>query len=137
MTPPDAPAAEAPRKGLRRRTKFILYFVVLPILVFIFYVFSALNWSYSDGYRAGILQKFSKKGFICKTWEGEVQQSVVTGVAPVFWQFSVRNDAVATQLGGMVGQKVNLHYREHIGLPTSCWAETTYFVDSVSVVKDE
>jgi hypothetical protein len=55
----------------------------------------------------------------------------------VFWQFSVRNEAAATQLGTMVGQKVNLHYREHIGLPTSCWGETTYFVDSVAAVKDE
>jgi hypothetical protein len=93
-----------------------------------------LWWSYSDGDRAGVLQKFSKRGWICKTWEGEIAMYVVGGVAPQIWEFSVRDDAVAAQLQAAVGQQVRLHYSEHRGLPTNCFGETDYFVNRVEVV---
>ena len=137
MTSPEA-AAPPPRKGFKRKTKFMLWMIlIVPILLIILYTWSTLHWSYASGYRAGLLQKFSRKGYVCKTWEGEIQQAVVTGMAPVLWQFTVRDGATAAQLNGMLGQHVSLHYNQHIGIPTSCFGDTEYFVDSVSIVKSE
>jgi hypothetical protein len=96
----------------------------------------ALAWSYSDGERAGVVQKFSRRGWLCKTYEGELAQYVVAGVAPQIWDFSVRDPAVALQLSKVVGKQVQLHYTEHRGLPTSCFADTGYFVDRVTLVSD-
>jgi hypothetical protein len=95
-----------------------------------------LSWAYSDGERAGVLQKFSRKGWICKTQEGELAQFVVAGVSPQIWLFSVRDPAVAAQLDKAVGERVQLHYTEHRGIPTSCFADTNYFVDRVTVKAD-
>jgi hypothetical protein len=99
------------------------------------YVFLALNWSYADGERAGILQKFSRKGWICKTWEGELAQFIIPGVAPTMWYFTVRDDAVAKLVNDNVGRKVVLHYEEHRGVPTRCFGDTSHFVDKVRVVE--
>ncbi|PYT10037.1 MAG: hypothetical protein DMF49_00325 [Acidobacteria bacterium] len=105
--------------------------ILLPAAVFFLYLFLALHWSYSDGERAGILQKFSRKGWICKTYEGELAMTTVPGVAPTLWSFSVRDQTVARQIESVVGKRVVLHYTEHRGLPTSCFGETGTFVDSV------
>jgi hypothetical protein len=93
-----------------------------------------LAWAYSDGERAGILQKFSRRGWICKTHEGELAQYVVAGVSPQFWEFSVRDPLVAAQLDKAVGRKVQVHYTEHAGVPSSCFGDTRYFVDHITVV---
>jgi hypothetical protein len=93
-----------------------------------------LWYSYAEGERAGVLQKFSKRGWVCKTNEGELAQYVVGGVAPQIWYFSVRDESVAAQLHQAVGQQVRLHYAEHRHLPTSCFGETDYFVTSFEVV---
>ena len=136
---PAAPAAEpgAPpplHRGWSFRTRAILWSILLaPVLIFSLYTFTALKWSYSDGYRAGVLQKFSRKGWLCKTWEGELAMSTVPGVAPVIWEFSVRNGDVARKVSGAIGQRVALHYTEHRGVPTNCFGNTNYFVDSVDV----
>lgn len=92
------------------------------------------NWSYSDGDRAGYLQKFSRKGWLCKTYEGELAMTTVPGLAPVIWNFSVQmwNDDIAAQINRQLGKKVVLHYRELRYLPTTCFGETTYFVDGVT-----
>jgi hypothetical protein len=95
-----------------------------------------LTYSYSDGERAGVLQKFSHRGWLCKTGEGELAQYVVAGPSPVFWEFSVRDQAIADQMNKLVGHKVQLHYTEHRGVPTSCFGDTGYYVDRV-VVEDE
>jgi hypothetical protein len=126
--------------GLRSpdaRRKFILggiVIVLIPIVGFILYTFVALSWTYSDGDRSGILQKFSRKGWICKTYEGELAMSYTPGLAPVLWNFSVREEAVANKIKEAEGKRVVLHYNEHRGIPTECFGETTYFVDSVRVV---
>ncbi len=99
------------------------------------YTWFVLHWSYSTGYRSGLLQKFSEKGWICKTHEGELWQSVVANVAPTIWQFTVRDDRVARQLDTLVGRQVRLHYTEHRGVPTTCFGDTRYYVDSVAVVE--
>lgn len=96
----------------------------------------SLSWSYSTGDRAGVLQKFSKKGWICKTYEGELALYVVGGIAPQIWNFSTRDPVLAEKLGKAVGEKIQLHYEEHRGVPTSCFAETPYFADSFTIVKE-
>ncbi|HXR35989.1 MAG TPA: hypothetical protein VN754_08590 [Candidatus Binataceae bacterium] len=96
----------------------------------------SLSWAYSDGTRAGVLQKFSRRGWICKTEEGELAQYVVAGVSPQIWQFSVRDRKLGAQLEKLVGERVQLHYTEHSGVPTSCFADTRYFVDRVAVIAD-
>lgn len=122
----------APRPG-RRLLLVAAAVVLVPLLLFSLYAGLTLNWSYSTGVRAGILQKFSDKGWVCKTWEGELAMTTVPGVAPVLWSFTVRDAAAARQIEGALGKRVVLHYREHRGVPTKCFGETAYFVDSVAV----
>lgn len=129
-------AGEAPRIVVRHRLPWIIAgVVVIPILVFTLYAGAVLHWSYSNGFRAGVLQKFSQKGWVCKTWEGELAMTTVPGVAPTLWTFSVRDAAVAGRINAMVGGRVKLHYTEHRGVPTSCFGDTQYYVDSVAVVQ--
>ena len=113
---------------------YLLGFVAALLALAVLYTMFMLWWSYSDGERAGVLQKFSQRGWVCKTYEGELALYVVAGVAPTIWNFSVRDSAVAAELGKHVGQNVRLHYREHRGLPTSCFGETDYFVDRLEVI---
>jgi hypothetical protein len=96
---------------------------------------AALRWSYADGERAGVLQKFSRRGWVCKTYEGELAMSVVPGVAPTIWEFSVRDDAVVPKLNAALGRRVVLHYTQHKGLPTTCFGTTEYFVDSLEAMQ--
>lgn len=133
-SPPPAPPPRP--KPFWRRWKLMLALVVLtPILLFVIYTVSVLNWAYSEGSRAGYLQKFSRKGWICKTWEGELALSTVPGVAPTMWNFTVRKDATARQLNVALGRRVLLFYREHRGIPSRCFGDTNYFVDSVKIVQ--
>lgn len=112
---------------LRPRFLLVLLFLGTGVLLV------AFNYSYSDGNRAGYLQKFSKKGWVCKTHEGELAMTTVPGTAPVLWEFTVRDDKVAVQLSHVMGKRVVLHYKEFRYLPTTCFGETTYFVDRVEV----
>ncbi len=128
--PPITPARP------RRRWRWYLFgFLSAVVLLVVLYTMFMLTWSYSQGERAGVLQKFSEKGWICKTHEGELAMYVVAGVAPTIWNFSVRDQATAEALGRAVGQHVRVHYSEHPGLPTSCFGETAYFVDRVEVTQ--
>jgi hypothetical protein len=122
----ETPATPRRRWGLR-----FLSLVLLVVIGIVAWAWMTLTWDYSDGDRAGVLQKFSRKGWICKTWEGELAQYVVPGLAPQIWPFTVRDAAVATELTNHMGEKLQLHYREHRGIPTSCFGETGYFVDQL------
>lgn len=115
--------------------KGIVLAALLPALLFAAYLAFVLNWSYSDGERAGYLQKFSRKGWICKTYEGELAMTTVPGVAPVLWNFTVRDPAVAAQINAVLGKRMALHYEEHRGIPTRCYGETNHFVDRVKVLE--
>ena len=117
-----------------RKTGWLMGLIALLLLGFIGWTALALWWSYSEGERVGVLQKFSRKGWICKTYEGELALYVVGGVAPQIWNFTVRDPAVATRLNAVIGERVRLHYEEHRGLPTSCFGDTPYFVESASPV---
>jgi hypothetical protein len=123
--------------GRQRGGLLLVLLVVLGVVVLLIvgYLALVLNWSYSDGERAGVLQKLARKGWLCKTWEGELAMSTTPGVAPVIWSFSVRDDQVAAQLVEATGKSVALHYEEHKGIPTSCFGETSYFVTAVRVEK--
>lgn len=114
---------------------FIGVLVVLALL-FAGYTWLMLSWSYSTGERAGYVQKLSKKGWLCKTWEGEIALVTMPGTVAEKFQFSVRDDAVAGQINNSMGRRVSLDYEEHVGVPTNCFAETRYFVTGVRVIED-
>ncbi|MEQ1533674.1 MAG: hypothetical protein HOO97_11300 [Sideroxydans sp.] len=109
--------------------------VAVIAAVFAAYTWVALTWNYSEGERAGFMQKLSKKGWLCKTWEGELSLVALPGAAPEKFLFSVRDDAVAAKINALVGQRVALTYEEHKGIPTSCFADTNYFVSDVKVIQ--
>lgn len=124
-----------PKRPLWKQWKFwVTLLVATPVLLGSVYTLLTLTWSYSDGQRAGTLQKLSRKGWICKTWEGELMQPVGPGVPPTIWEFSVRDRQAAVQVSGALGHRVILYYKEHRGVPSNCFGETRYFVDSVRVV---
>ena len=83
-----------------------------------------LSWSYSSGERAGWVQKLSKKGYLCKTWEGEMAMVSLPGSVPEKFYFTVWDDATAAEINRLIGRRVSLHYEEHIWLPTTCFGET-------------
>jgi len=121
---------------LSRKAKLIIAAVVLvPIVVFALYTWSALNWSYSQGERAGYVQKFSRKGWICKTWEGELAMVNIPGALTEKFQFTVRDDKIADYINASLGKRVALSYDQHVGIPTTCFGETQYFVTAVRVVE--
>ena len=111
---------------------------VLVVAGFLFgaYTWIVLSWSYSEGERAGYVQKLSKRGWICKTWEGELALVTMPGTVGEKFYFSVRDDAVAEKINQFLGKRVTLTYQEHIGVPTNCFAETRYFVHDVRNIED-
>jgi hypothetical protein len=110
-------------------------FVAIALLVAGYFWF-VLSWSYSEGERAGWVQKFSDKGWLCKTWEGEMAMVSMPGTMSEKFAFTVLDDAVADQVNKVMGKRVSLHYEEKVGLPTSCFGETRYYVKKVSVVEE-
>ena len=100
------------------------------------YFWLVLSWSYSTGERAGWVQKLSRKGWICKTWEGELSMISMPGTMPEKFPFTVRDDAVADRINRVMGKRVTLHYEEKVGLPTSCFGETRHFVTAVTEVQE-
>jgi hypothetical protein len=121
---------------LSRPHKLIIAAVlIVPVIGFVLYTWSALTWSYSKGERAGYVQKFSKKGWICKTWEGELAIVSIPGTMSEKFVFTVRDDAVAGRINQTMGKRVDLTYQQHKGIPTSCFGETEYFVVDVRNVE--
>lgn len=113
--------------------RIFLTLVVLALLVAAYFTL-ALKWSYSSGERAGWIQKLSRKGWICKTWEGELALVSIPGTATVEkFAFTAANDLVAAELINVMGKRVNLHYEEKVGLPSSCFGDTRHFVTRVTV----
>ena len=130
--------AEAPEPPRRRRRKWpwivLGVFVLVPALIATAWTAISLNWDYSRGTRSGYVQKFSKKGWLCKTWEGEIAMVNVPGAMQERFSFTVRNDSVAALLNRYQGQRVVIEYEEHKGIPSSCFGETSYFVKGVRVL---
>jgi len=116
--------------------KFMLSLLLIVLAVAALYFAVVLNWSYSSGERAGWVQKFSKKGWLCKTWEGEIALVSMPGAIPEKFEFTVTDEAVAEQINRVMGQRVSLHYEQKVGLPTTCFGETRYYVTRVVRVED-
>ena len=100
------------------------------------YFWATLSWSYSAGERAGWVQKFSRKGWICKTWEGELAMVSMPGAATEKFVFTVWENDVGAQINKLMGRRVALHYEQKVGLPTSCFGETRYYVTKVTLVEE-
>jgi len=116
-------------------TRLIVALLTLALLAAL-YFWAALSWSYSSGERAGWVQKFSKKGWICKTWEGELALVSLPGSTAEKFLFTVRDQVTADEVTKIMGKRVSLHYEEKVGLPTTCFGETRHFVNKV-LVSDE
>jgi hypothetical protein len=116
--------------------KFLLSLLLIALALGALYFAVVLNWSYSSGERAGWVQKFSKKGWLCKTWEGEIALVSMPGAIPEKFVFTVTDEAVADQINRVMGQRVALHYEQKVGLPTTCFGETRYYVTRVVRVEE-
>jgi lysophospholipid acyltransferase (LPLAT)-like uncharacterized protein len=110
--------------------------VLIVMLLVVGYVWLTLNWSYANGERAGYVQKFSERGWICKTWEGELAMINVPGTLTEKFLFTVPDDAIADKVKNLMGKRVSLVYNQHVGIPSSCFGDTPYFVVDVREVKE-
>lgn len=117
----------------KRIVLYTLGLLVAAVLLLAAYTWAMLHVSYSDGERAGYLQKFSTRGWICKTWEGEILLTSMPGAIPEKFEFSVRDPQVAKDLTAATGKRVVLSYAQHRGVPTQCFGETEYYVTKVAV----
>ncbi len=120
----------------RRRWPWIVAgaLVGLPALVLAAWTMIALSYTYSSGDRAGYIQKLSKKGWICKTWEGELAMVNIPGAMQERFAFTVRSDSLAAAMNGMMGSQVSITYDEHRGVPGTCFGETNYYVTAARPV---
>lgn len=133
VVPPSS--RNKPKRSLGRRLRLAFWlFALAGLLLMAAYLWVMVRFSYSSGERAGYVQKFSHKGWVCKTWEGELAMANLPGAMPEVFAFTVWDDAVAGQINELMGQRVVLHYQERVGLPTSCFGETRHFVDGVRPV---
>jgi len=136
----EAPAAPPPPATARTHRKrntaltILLAILLVPAVVIALWIWVTLGYTYSTGDRAGYIQKISKKGWICKTWEGELAMANLPGTMPQIFSFTVRNDSIAQILEQNAGKQVSLTYEQHRGVPTSCFGETEYFVTHVNRV---
>jgi len=115
------------------RISAVLIAIVLLATGYFLFVF---NWSYSEGERAGWIQKFSSKGWLCKTWEGEMAMVSMPGSMSEKFFFTVWDDATAEQISKLMGKRVSLHYEEKVGIPTSCFGETRHYVTKITAVEE-
>ncbi len=116
--------------------RLLLTFLAILLLLAGGWIWFALSWSYAEGERAGYVQKLSNKGWLCKTWEGEIAMVTMPGAIPEKFEFTVRDEAVVQQINDLSGKRVVLHYRQHKFIPTTCFGETEYFVSGVREVRE-
>ena len=131
----EAMREERPVKRRRRWGLIVLLsVVVMPAVLLGLWAWITLSYTYSSGDRVGYLQKFSKKGWLCKTWEGELNLANVPNATPDIFHFSVRDDRVAADLTRQMGNRITTTYEEHRGVPTSCFGDTDYFITDIRAV---
>jgi hypothetical protein len=132
----DIPAPSAPSWRRRHwRMLSLLFVIIVPIALFAAWSWATLSYAYSTGERAGYAQKLSQKGWLCKTWEGELAMANLPGTMPEIFKFSVRNDSIAHLLEKNLGKRVSISYAQHRGVPTACFGETEYFITNVRLVE--
>ena len=118
------------------KRRILLWALAIAIVVPAAYFLFVFNWSYSSGERAGWVQKFSSKGWFCKTWEGEMAMVSLPGTMPEKFPFTVWDDKVADSINKVIGKRVSLHYEQKVGLPTTCFGDTRYYVTHVTAVEE-
>jgi hypothetical protein len=121
--------------NVKNLIKFVLLAVLIPGLLFALYTWASLSWVYSSGERAGYVQKFSLKGYVCKTWEGEIVLVSMPGTQAEKFVFTVKDKIIAKKVNDSLGKRVKIIYEEHKGIPSSCFGETTYFVQDLQVLE--
>ena len=114
--------------------KRFIAFLVIIVALFCAYTWATLSWSYSKGERAGYVQKFSKKGWVCKTWEGELAMINIPGTLTEKFNFTVHDEALAQKINESMGKRVALVYEEHVGVPSSCFGDTGHYVTNIMIV---
>ncbi len=122
---------------MRKPLALLFTLLVVVLVAMTGYTWLVLNWSYSSGERAGLLQKFSRKGWVCKTWEGELMLTAMPGAIPEKFEFTVRDEKLAAELSANAGKKIVLTYAQHKGLPSSCFGDTEYFAEKVQLFQDK
>jgi hypothetical protein len=130
-------AAPAPQQTFfrRHRVKIVLVGLLASAVGGVsLWVLVTLKFSYSSGDRIGYVQKLSRRGWVCRTWEGELAMTPVPGAVPTIFAFTVPDVAVAKRLQDMEGKKVALHYEEKKGIPSSCFGDTRYFITDARVL---
>lgn len=132
----DTLAPSAPSWRRRHwRIITLLLVIIVPIAVFSLWAWATLSFPYSTGERAGYAQKLSQKGWLCKTWEGELAMANLPGAMPEIFKFSVRNDSIAHVLESNLGKRMSVSYAQHKGVPTTCFGETEYYITNVRLVE--
>ena len=135
MIPEAATPAQPATFFRRHRWKIVLFgFLGAVVGVCALWVLATLSFTYSDGDRIGFVQKFSHRGWICRTWEGELAMTPVPGAVPQIFTFTVRDESVVKRLKDAEGKRVALHYKEKRGVPSSCFGETSYFISDVRLL---
>jgi hypothetical protein len=119
---------------LKQILKYSLWLLIFPVILVGLYTWATLNWVYSSGERAGYVQKLSEKGWVCKTYEGELVLVSMPGTQAEKFMFTVRSPEIAKKINETVGKRVRLIYEEHVGIPTTCFGETGYFVHDVQLL---
>jgi hypothetical protein len=119
--------------------KFLFWSILIMVLITGTIVYWKFFYTYSEGNRSGMLQKFSYKGTIFKTYEGEMILSSVESnkdvtLASEKFYFSVADDKVAAKMNEFQGHFIVVHYREMNG--SLFWrGDTPYIVDSVRLAQ--
>jgi hypothetical protein len=130
----DTPAAPKPSWRRRHwRLITILLAVLVPVVIFALWAWITLGYAYASEDRAGFVQKIAKRGWLCKTWEGELAMSNQPGAMPEIFKFTVRNDSLAHVLENNLGKRVTVTYEQHRGVPTSCFGETQDYITNVRI----
>jgi hypothetical protein len=125
------------RSMMGKLIRSLVGLLVLLALVFAGWTWLALKFTYSTGERAGYVQKFSRKGWLAKTWEGEIAMVNLPGTMQERFSFTVRRQDVADKISGTLGRRVVIHYEQHRFIPTHFFGDTEYFVTNVTPVSDE
>lgn len=125
------------QNALKSLLKYLIFTILAAAALLSLYTWASLSWVYSSGERAGYVQKFSLKGYVCKTWEGELILVSMPGTQAEKFPFTVRDEAVAKKINASLGKRVKIDYEEHKGIPSSCFGESPYFVKNILVLENQ
>ncbi|MES2635974.1 MAG: hypothetical protein V4605_01520 [Pseudomonadota bacterium] len=117
--------------------KILILVIIIPVVLFVLYTWAVLTWVYSTGERAGYVQKFSEKGYVCKTYEGELVLVSMPGTQAEKFLFTVKDKSLVEKINNSLGKRVRITYEEHKGIPSSCFGETPYYVQNIQILEND